>query len=198
MAYTKSIPLSTDYIDQSQPLLKNNFESIDAMVNVNHGAFNGADEGKHKFVTLVDQAAAPVIAATEASIFYGTVGGTKNLYYQIGTGTPQNFTGGTLAGGVHGWARFPNGLLMKWGQVLGTGDCTLTWTSILPAAPAFTSVFNVQACPYVINPHWGIPTNRFVQVIDSTNDPLTIRFYVSERTSMTAAQAEISVIAIGI
>jgi hypothetical protein len=202
MAYSNQIPQATDRINDSQLALLNNFIAIDSLVAVNHEPFNSANQGKHKFITLTDQTGTvppvPVIGATEASIFYGTYNAVKDLYYQIGAGTPKSFGAPTGVGGVNGWLRLQNGMLMKWCQVLGSGDCTLTWATVMPGGtPNFTTIFHVQACPYVINPHFNVPTNRFVQVIGELTDPLTLRLYVSERTTMTAAQAECSIFAIG-
>ena len=63
MAYTSNVPLSTDRFKDSQPVLLNNFMEIASLVAVNHEAFNLPDQGKHKFVTMPVQAAAPPVGA---------------------------------------------------------------------------------------------------------------------------------------
>ncbi len=53
----------------SQPKITTNFEDISLLVNVNHVDFNGANQGKHKFVTLPEQGTAPVILENEGAVY---------------------------------------------------------------------------------------------------------------------------------
>ena len=69
MAYNNNIPLAADQLSVSQADLLNNFATISTYLNVNHVDFNGADQGKHKLLTLpVQTPAAPTVNLGEFGI----------------------------------------------------------------------------------------------------------------------------------
>ena len=59
MAYSPNIPQPTDIPANSQPQLLANFQGINTLINVNHIGFDVTDQGKHKWVSMPVQLAAP-------------------------------------------------------------------------------------------------------------------------------------------
>lgn len=141
MAYNANIPNATDRFPASQPALLANFQEINTFVNTNHGPFGGATQGKHLFVEMPVQAITPVTIAGEVGLFSRTstlTGVPELVYIPQSAGTPVEFTS-KLANANAGWARFPSGILIKWGQaVAGVGDSTITFT-VAATIPAFAS-----------------------------------------------------------
>ena len=118
--YKSGIPLATDRLSSSQNDLLNNFTAIKALVDVNHETFaNGVSpEGKHKFVTMPEQGAAPATLANEGALYtkVGATSAVAELFFRReSSGDEIGFTEGTLAN--NGWTRLPCGLLVKWGKV---------------------------------------------------------------------------------
>lgn len=82
MTYNPRIPESRDDISVSQGELLTNFGQLNTQFAVNHVAFDdaGADKGKHKFVTFVEQAADPETLADELIIYAKDDGGEPELF----------------------------------------------------------------------------------------------------------------------
>lgn len=142
-------PLAGESKSYSQPLIRENFTSIETAWNVNHVAIDDAtDYGKHNHISLPEQGAAPSTAANEAAI-YARVGAlssvTELCFRRESDGSIIEFTGGTLA--EPGWTRLPSGLLIKWGITSATGYTTITFP-VAGTIPAFTSIFTVSANVY--------------------------------------------------
>jgi len=150
--YTVDIPKPTDQISQSQGQLRNNNNALNEWVNVNHGSFNTANFGKHKFVEFPVGSAQTTIAgevglwaATSAfsgnpALFFSpanTAGG-----FDISTSGRQIYTtpipGIFTAGGS--WVRFPSGVLYKWGNFTGAGPYNFQTLDLAGnAIPAFVN-----------------------------------------------------------
>jgi hypothetical protein len=100
MAYKPGIPLSTDYISQSQIDFINNFDtvnktyglSVDPNQNVgDHVSLTETNEdliGKHKKTTLIKQASDPTVGASELALY--SKGTTPDLYYLRSTDASAN------------------------------------------------------------------------------------------------------------
>jgi hypothetical protein len=69
MAYNPNIPNATDYLDESQPQLKQNFQQLDTSFAIDHYAFSdiAGDTGKHKVITTVSQGTSPTAHPTTAA-----------------------------------------------------------------------------------------------------------------------------------
>lgn len=92
MGYKPGIPLSTDYIAQSQQDFINNFETVNKTYGLSvtptenvgdHVALTETSEeliGKHKKTTLIKQAADPTVAASECALY--SKGTPPNIYYR--------------------------------------------------------------------------------------------------------------------
>ncbi len=125
MAYTATIPQPTDTPAVSQPQLLANFQAINTLVNVNHVAFDDPDQGKHKWVSMPDQAVAPATSATEIAT-YGITSAetaqTELAFRRPSSGTEILMT--ERDGTTSGWSMLPSGLLIKWSTsgVNGAGN----------------------------------------------------------------------------
>lgn len=141
MSFNKNIPGGNQRIKNTHEPLRDNFDAIDTLINVNHEPFNTADAGKHKFVTLTDQLAAPATGATEAALFFTNSAITlaKELFFKKGAGAALEMTAGAL--GTSGWALFPigNGLLAWWTRygAVSAGSNVVTYTSHVATFPNF-------------------------------------------------------------
>jgi len=155
MPYNPNIPQANDQISVSQGQLLANFQSINTYLTVNHVPFPAADMGKHAFVEMPLQAAAPVSAANEQS-FYNLIP-TANpltaipelfLNKQSNAGVMQIpmassiLSTATPGNGAPGWTYLPSGIIIKWGIVAVIGNAG-GGTAIYDATIPFTAFFAV-------------------------------------------------------
>lgn len=156
MAYQSNKPEATDRLKDSQSDIQTNFSDIKTAFDVNHEALTGTggDEGKHKFLQMPEQIAAPVTAVSEGALY--TVDGansstTELVFRRESNGSSIAFTEGLNADS--GWTRFGSGLLMKWARFTiasaGVPQSEREDTFVLPAGPTIpaftTSIYNIQA-----------------------------------------------------
>ena len=150
MAYQSNIPLATDQLDNSQVDLQDNFGSINTYLNVNHVAFNSADQGKHAFVTFPIQGSAPSFLAGEEGLYNAQLSSVSELYVHKqynGTTAEIPMTASILSSsapvsGGPGWTYLPSGIYMTWGATTVNGNTTITL-----AHPPPTQILNVQLTP---------------------------------------------------
>lgn len=156
MAYFNNIPQPTDAINNSQPQLLSNFAAIKTLIDINHGTFGAADEGKHKLVTLPVQAAAPVPAAGDGCIynklFAGTAKNETHIHNQTQAGTANIPMSASIlsttapVAAMQGWTYLPSGIQMRWESSPFAFNGLYTHT-VNPAYPAFTQIFAVIPIP---------------------------------------------------
>lgn len=152
MTFTSNIPQSGETLGSTRARVNTNFQQLAVVEAINHVAFNDADQGKHKFLQMPEQAAAPTTAANEGGFYTKDSGGT-NLFYRseslgseykitavddafiarFGTNTlydpvPQNQNGG--------WTFLPGGLLLMYGTALmASGSGIVRFPKSFSAAP---------------------------------------------------------------
>jgi hypothetical protein len=122
MAYQSTKPLANDKLSTSQGDIAGNFTEINTYVNVDHEAFNIANQGKHKRVFFTQQAADPATGATEAALYTkdSVVPGTAGLFYRPpNSGTPIELTYALKA--TPGYTILPSGIWMAWGTGVAAG-----------------------------------------------------------------------------
>jgi hypothetical protein len=148
MPYNANIPQPNDELSQSQDEMLNNFQSISALINVNHIDFNGATQGKHKWVSLPNQVLAPQALADELVLYTKEVNGNPQLFLRRqNDGAEIDFTSAVF--GNPGWCRLPSGILLIWATIntgnTGNGNYTVNF----PGAPfpVFQQVFSIQITP---------------------------------------------------
>lgn len=163
--YNANIPQPTDQLSQSQSDLLNNFQSISALINVNHVDFNTGDQGKHKWVTFPNQVSVPTppFNANELSLynFINPTTMANELYVQKGTAAGIPMTASLK--NANGWSYLPSGILIKW----GFGNSPLSPTTnpftfvfpVLSNTPVFSSLFTVLLAvenPAGTDSNWAI------------------------------------------
>ena len=176
--YNAVIPQATDEPRNSQPLILQNFASIQDLINVNHGGFSAATAGMHPFMTMPAQAAAPALYATGMQMYTknGTVSGIPELYAKRANGTVLNCTEGLLAAG-NGWASLPCGLKIAWGLFFAEIALVTTPFAAAFAAPPF-AVFTQYYEP-VGGPDFGslVVLSTIAASFDSIGDLAHTRAY---------------------
>jgi len=184
MVYSANIPQPGDRIKDSQPLILANFQDINTWVQVNHVGFvGGANDGKHNYVSMPEQAANPATAVNEAALFVrqGTYSGVSELCFRReNNGNIYEASAATLA--TPGWTFLPSGLLLKWGTANATGLGTLVFPAG-GAIPAFNQIFNVQVTTAYVNVADG---DGFVRVVDYAAPWTSFRVFASHRTTVGA------------
>lgn len=147
MSYKAAIPQANDQISISQGDLLGNFTEINTYLTVDHEAFNGATQGKHKAVHLINQSlapTAPVTGAGECAIYSAPgVGAVPALFFkgQNSATTVDGIDFTSHVANATGWTRLPSGILLQWGPwatTLPTGSVTKQPTIV------YTALYNVQ------------------------------------------------------
>lgn len=135
MTFQANIPLSTDLISVSQSDIKNNFQALLTSWNVNHVDFNAAGAGKHKFVSLPNQAVDPATAVTELALYSKAISGLSQLFMrQQSNGTVTQLTG-DITNGNPGSIFLPGGVIIKWGSTGVINDnSTVVFSSDFPTS----------------------------------------------------------------
>lgn len=124
--YTPNVPLSNQRISQTQPLIQDNFLSIDAAIQNDHVAITDATASKrmlHKKVSFPDvQGADPAVVGDDGVLYTKDIGGglgdlffkNASLVTQL-TGLAKNFAN-------PGYANLSGGLQLRWGTQGAVGS----------------------------------------------------------------------------
>jgi len=146
-------PLAADRINDTQSLIRENFNSIDTAWQINHvDITDGIDYGKHSGADFVELTNHPTVAATDVTLYnFVNPTTTNNELYVKKTGalgvagTP--FTAYEWdAINNRGWTYLPSGLLMKWGLSTANGVTNFTNAD----APYYTTIYNVGVTPLAV------------------------------------------------
>jgi hypothetical protein len=175
MAYNNSIPQPGDRLKDSQPQVLANFAAIQALIDVNHSIFGDAEEGKHKWITLPVQPAAPALAGDNGfynKLYAATAKNETYIHGQKSAGTTDiPFTASILSNSVQisdstGWTYLPSGILLRWENVSGfNGTTTVTLGG---GFPAFTTIYSVIATPYNLTEPSTTFAVRLVDILSNT------------------------------
>lgn len=195
--YNPNIPASNTNPSQDQPLIQQNFETINTAFNLNHGQLDDASiQGKHLFMQMPAQVSTPTTLANEGVLYTktSTLSGLIELVYgRQSTGTQIEFTSSLSA--TNGWTRLPSGILLKWGQQVNITGNNGGFPINFPSGatiPAFTTVFtgflNIQDSS-------GTP-NTFVTLGNVATTGFNV--IVSQRTTTSSATGTFFYFFIGI
>ncbi len=80
--FTPNMPASGQSLGFTRPLVLGNFANYKENMEVNHEGINSADFGKHKFLTLTNQASDPATGATEGGLYSTQVNGRSVVFMQ--------------------------------------------------------------------------------------------------------------------
>ena len=157
-------PKASDRISETQPDILQNFNTINAAFNVNHGEYMTGDQGKHKFITFVGQNPAPTFLGTDEGMYSvasiagpnPTINGPEiylKKFYNSGASSRDipftasfisNTASGSITDNISGWTYLPSGLLVKWGS---NADLTAAGQDRVfpsgPGIPIFTNCFAI-------------------------------------------------------
>ena len=146
MAYQSTKPLANDKLSTSQGDIAGNFTEINTYVQVDHVAFNGADQGKHKRVFFTQQAADPATGVTEAALYTkDSTGapGSAGLYFRPpNSATPVEFTYALKA--TPGYTILPSGIWIAWGTGAAAGGTGAITFAHLPGLQFPTACISAQ------------------------------------------------------
>lgn len=145
------VPLASQTLATTQPLIRGNFSTINTAFNVNHVDFSLSDAGKHKWVTFPKQNSAPSFLSGEYGLYNASSATGNNLHAHIQTNAgPKEipFTESTLqittpTSGDGGFTKLPSGMIIITGNANGNGYTTVTITN-----PAISQILSVVVCPY--------------------------------------------------
>ncbi len=118
MTFNPNIPQPTDDLSDSQGQILTNFSSCNTSFGVNHYAFSDvtANNGKHKFMQMPQQVAAPVTAGNELALVAIDQSGETELCYRKPTnGAVIQLTGVDVVSTQNGTTFLPGGMILKWG-----------------------------------------------------------------------------------
>lgn len=190
--YNNAIPQATDFPAQSQPLMLQNFNSTDLILQVDHMSFTEAPAGAHNKVSFINSAATawPVgvtygLYATAAGIFAYTPGGNNNF-----TEVTHVVAAGALAGDVY-TTTLPSGLIIKSGKLTGNGYNITDASLVFP-----TQIYSAVVSPSQSNAHAGAnyPYNATVYALS----PVSFGVNCTNFAGNAAAAVTFTFYAIGI
>lgn len=190
MAFKNNIPLATDKLSNSQSDLLDNFAAIDTYVNVDHTAFNAADQGHHKYVFFSQYSANPVTAATEAALFTkaGTDGNAQLFYAPHTSAAPVEIS--YALKGTTGWTWLPSGIRLYWTTF--TSAAALSTVFTFPAGFSFTNFnFATFATPITVATGAAQDTDFGITTLTKTG------FTMLRKPGLFGTQFDFRVLAIG-
>jgi hypothetical protein len=140
-------PLAANRINATQPLIRNNFTTINAGFSIDHIGYDiGVDVGKHKKITLVQQPA-PAFAAGEIG-FYNLAGAL--LYHNLAGVDLDISTLGFNAVTGNRFIKLPSGIILCFGNRQGSavGDTEVKFPTPLAAVyGTFVTSLNGPGAP---------------------------------------------------
>lgn len=187
MAYNQNIPQATDKVNASQSQILDNFQALKTLIDVNHGTFGAADQGKHKFVTMPEQGAAPVTAADEMALYTKAVSGVTQMFLRNeSNGTEVDFTS-SVKSNSNGSLTLPCRIILKWGRATtaANGLSTVTFATAFP-----TAILTAYATVAVVG---GSNANaeandRYARIYNYTTTQLQAVTYIQKVARDRAAQ----------
>lgn len=97
MTFTNNIPVSGQTLGQTQAGINTNFTIIRDTQAINHGDYDTANEGKHLFMQMPEQASAPTTAVNEGALYTkvdtASTPTTQIFYRNENNGTEVQLTG---------------------------------------------------------------------------------------------------------
>ena len=142
-----NVPLAGQTLLATRNPINQNFATINTGFAVNHIEYNLADQGKHKFLQMPEQIAAPAVAANEAGLYaaIGALSGVTELSFRReNNGAVIPFTENSQA--ANGWTMLPSGMMLQWGiQVVPGSPTTVNFPRAFAAAAYSVQVTETAA-----------------------------------------------------
>ena len=194
MAFNPAIPQPTDKHSTSQNDILQNFTTLNTAWEINHEGFDLVNQGKHNFVSLPEQVAAPATAVNEGAVYSkqsALTTATELFFRRENSGAQIEFTG--VLGATPGWTILPSGIILKWGSATCTGADTVTFP-VAGTIPVITTVLAVMLTPLNAGAGDIDATVRLRAHAAGTGFDV----YASTRTATGAAACTFEYLAIGI
>jgi len=160
------VPLSSQTLADTQPLVRSNFATINTAFAVDHVPYVGPNQGKHNHVTFPVQAGSPAVLANELVFYTKDVAGTPQAFYKRDTGVEVDFTSTSLA--LNGQTTLPSGLIIKWGQTNGGTLVGNSWTQVIFPLAFPNNCFSVQVSPKVVTPQPSVAETTTLLDLNTT------------------------------
>jgi len=194
LPYNNNIPTASQRLKDSQPQLKENFESLQTIIEANHTGFSATDPGKHKFLQII-QGSAPTIGTTELGIYNTLVGGIPQFFLKKGAATAYNLSAisqETSSNVTTFTFTLTNGLIVKFGFTSG-GKLVRNQATPVAFPTAFPSACHVVVPTMFLNNATTSPTNTIwlVSVIAS-------QFVMMNRKGSDNFDVDCSFVALGV
>lgn len=191
MTFTPNIPTTGQSLGNTRDAIRNNFTNYNNVISENHYAPNDANEGKHKYLQMPEEAADPATAVNEGAVYVKQGTGTvAQLFWRNeNNGIVQQLTGNFDAGNQGSIEFF--GFKIKWGfqNVNPNTNTTITFVNSLGNPDPFST-----AC-YVVIPSAGASVGQNAESASIVGTPNVNSFVV--RTSAGATVRKVTYIAIG-
>ena len=151
MPYTDNIPQTGQSLGQTQSAVNTNFGIIRTVQKVNHVDYDAADQGKHNFLQMPNQASAPATAINELGAYAKSSTGSNLFLRSENSGSEYKMTAfddtkftlfatNTIYNAVPqnsfgGWTFLPGGLLLQYGHATITGTKIISYPKAFSLAP---------------------------------------------------------------
>jgi hypothetical protein len=186
--FTVNIPLGTDLISSSQPLIEGNFNALYAWSSVDHTVLNGTvlpsqPQGTHQAIRFEQQAGDPVTSSSQLG-FYNKldVNNINQLWLRlISSGAVLQVTGPVSILGAlgppttyGGQTMILGGIIVKWGNAVVASAKTITFPVAFPnnCFGVVISINNTGAATQTIVTD-GYPSNTaFLARLNPSGTPL--------------------------
>lgn len=160
--YTLCTPDAASPMNQTQPLILENFEAINEFVDMNHVGFNVDNFGKHNQTLMPFVDDIPNARLNTINVFTQSTPDGSNLaeiFMQYPTGRIRQLSGGTSLDSTAditygtGWIKFPSGIICKYGTYnfyINGGDILYNGYYYFPTGddiPVFTTVAYAKVSP---------------------------------------------------
>jgi|GEM_PF-2993840 len=124
--YNPNIPNGPNSPSADQPLMQNNFNSLNAILGVDHYSFGqqsqanvGNIDGRHRQVSLPNETSPGVPAGTN-TVLYSALYGTQNVLFQKNVVSDRPTNAGISTNAPIGLSSIYGGAIVQWGFVNGT------------------------------------------------------------------------------
>lgn len=175
MVWNASLPADNTKIRNAPTVIRANQDAVAANIDANHVALTDpSGGGKHKFLQMPAQGAAPITAADEGGVYTKDDGTRTALYWrQENNGTEVKLTGPDPSAATSGYTFLPGGLLLQWATKTGVNSgATIAWPT--PFGTFYSATLSRRED--------GSNDRGFVQ-FDSTTSPNATQFVVRIRDS---------------
>jgi hypothetical protein len=197
-----NVPLASQSLGVTQPLIQGNFQTIDAAFLVDHVPYTLSGQGKHNRVSFPVQGSTPTFDAGEEGLYNAAyvISGKNELFVHkqdlVGTrDVPMTASilsttsvGPAITNNV--WGYLPSGLALLSGFTSGTGV-----TSVSLGAPIVTGTTKIIGV--VVSPYTGtaVAANYVVSLI-GVQTATSFTVFVADKNSSAPATGQFSWMAI--